>query len=122
MPKRTITALLLSLASISAHAYDNGPQVLACDYQRGAIEDTDICLLTGSGTNQGISWQVFKWQGTLYRHFSSAEKQLEIINTDGDIISTLPVQVETKSCRPGGREASVFTFSNGDYVCLYWPR
>ncbi len=117
--------LLISLTlaigiNFSAKAYDNGPQVLGCDFKFGAREGTDKCLIIGSGMGQGISWVVFEVNKKRYRYDSSSPKQLELLDSANKKIKTHSITNATEQCRPGGREADVYSFDNGDRICLYW--
>jgi hypothetical protein len=117
----SMSASLPALMSASALAYDNGPQVIGCDYKLGKSAGTTKCLIVGSGTNQGVSWLVFEVQGKRFRYSDADEDKIERVNRSGDTLSAQPVERTTGPCRPGGKSADVFEFKNGDRVCLYWP-
>lgn len=117
---RLIPIVLLMLAS-AAQAYDNGPQVIGCDYRFGKKEGVDRCLIAGSGMNQGVSWVVFELQGQRYRYEDDAPDQLTLITGEGKTVATRKVRNHKASCRAGAREADVYQFENGDRICLYWP-
>lgn len=121
-PRLVLCALLvLLLGSPLAQAYDNGPQVVGCDFRLGKSEGVDRCLITGSGTNQGITWVVFELKGQRYRFEDSSPTVLELITPDGKTQSTRKIKNHPGPCRAGGRDADVYQFDNGDRICLYWP-
>jgi hypothetical protein len=108
------------LASGTAIGYDNGPQIVGCDYKLGKAEGTDKCLIVGSGMNQGISWLVFEVKGKRFRYTDSSADSIELIDKSGKAIKNYSVRNSNEQCRPGGKAADVYAFSNGDRVCLYW--
>jgi len=119
--KRFFKVLALSVIFINnAYAYDNGPQVLACDYKLGDIEGTEICLIEGSGVNQGMSWVVFELMKKKYRHYSSSPNKIQHIDSSGKVVAEYPIKNFEGQCRPGGRDADVYEFNNGDRICIYW--
>ncbi len=109
---------LMTWATVSA--YDNGPQVLACDYRFGKSEGTGQCLIVGSGISTGVSWLVFEVKKKRFRYTSSSENEIELINKSGETLKTYAVSNTEGQCRPGGRSADIYDFKNGDRVCLYW--
>jgi hypothetical protein len=117
--------LILTLALVlttfgSAFAYDNGPQTLGCDYKFGKTEGTEMCLIVGSGMNQGISWVVFEVQKKRFRYPGSSADSIELIDKSGKVLAKYQVRNSNGQCRPGGRNADIYDFKNGDRVCLYW--
>ncbi|MDR2208500.1 MAG: hypothetical protein LBE22_05960 [Azoarcus sp.] len=104
----------------AAFAYDNGPQVLGCDYKLGTSEGTGKCLIVGSGMNQGISWIVFEVEGKKFRYDDSSADKIELLDKTDEAIATYSVSRSDAQCRPGGKSADVYAFANGDRVCLYW--
>ncbi|MBL8329702.1 MAG: hypothetical protein JNJ71_12685 [Rubrivivax sp.] len=105
--------------AVSAH--DHGPQVLACDYKLGRSEGTGKCVIHGSGTNQGVTWLVFEVQGKRFRYADSSPNIIERVNRSNRTLSRHAVTQAESVCRPGAKPADVYTFGNGDRVCLYWP-
>jgi hypothetical protein len=103
-----------------ASGYDNGPTMVGCDYKLGKSEGSDKCLIVGSGMNQGISWLVFEVKGKRFRYDDSSSDKIELINKSGKTIKNYAAHNSNEQCRPGGKSADVYTFSNGDRVCLYW--
>ena len=120
MRVRVIGLAVGLVMSSSAVAYDNGPRVVGCDYKIGKNEETDKCLILGSGTNQGISWIVFEVKGKRFRYQYSSPKIIELIGKSGKTLRRQSVRKLEEQCRPGGRDADVYAFSNGDRICLYW--
>lgn len=114
----TISATTTLLPSIST-AYDNGSQTLACDYIFNRQVGTGTCLILGSGMNQGILWVVFEVQNQRFRYYGDAE-MIELLNENNEAIAAYPVTNFFGSCQPGGPDADVYDFANGDRVCLYW--
>lgn len=113
--------MMTSLSMLApAMAYDNGPQVIGCDYKFGKTEGTSKCLIVGSGMNQGISWLVFQVEKKRFRYDDSSPTKIERINKSGNVIATYKVENSSGQCRPGGRTADIYAFSNNDRVCLYW--
>ena len=108
------------LSSTAALAYDNGPQVIGCDYRLGKEESTGQCLIAGSGTNQGISWLVFEVKNKRFRYTSAHENLIEQIDKSGETLAKYAVSNSEAPCRPGGKTADIYKFQNGNYVCLYW--
>jgi len=106
--------------TITVSANDNGPQVIACDYRFADDEGTSTCLIVGSGTNQGISWLVFDVKGKRFRYSDDAPRKMELLDSDNQFLKDYPVTNSYASCRPGGKDADIYTFANGDKVCLYW--
>jgi hypothetical protein len=102
-------------------AADGGPQVLGCDYKFGQSEGTETCLIHGGGMNQGIIWIVFEIKKKRFRYYDSSPHRIELLHTSYKTIATYPVTNTKAHCRPGGRPADVYTFGNGDRVCIYWP-
>ncbi|MEM8637676.1 MAG: hypothetical protein AAGG51_02490 [Cyanobacteria bacterium P01_G01_bin.54] len=119
----TFTALALSIAATlfpsSSIAFDNGSQTLPCDYTFNQQSGTDTCLILGSGMNQGILWVVFEVQNQRFRYYGDSET-IELLNDDYEAIATYPVTNSFGQCTPGGPDADVYDFANGDRVCLYW--
>lgn len=109
------------LAWSAAHGFDNGPQMVGCDYRLGKAAGTDKCLIVGSGMNQGISWLVFQVKGKRFRYTEAAPDSIELIDKSGKTLKRFPAGNSNEQCRPGGRPADVYAFANGDRVCLYWP-
>lgn len=105
---------------VPASAYDNGPQVLACDYKFGKSEGTDKCLIHGSGTNQGITWVVFEVKNKRFRYVDSSPNSIELLNKSNNPTAKYAVTNTNTQCRPGGKDADVYTFRNGDRICIYW--
>ncbi|KOR31557.1 hypothetical protein TI04_00055 [Achromatium sp. WMS2] len=108
--------------STTSLAFDNGPQVLGCDLKFGKREFTDICLITGSGTNQGITWVAFRANGKDFVYSSSEPKVLRLVNANGDTMRKFVIKNRQEQCRPGGINVDVYRFQNGDRICLYWPQ
>ncbi len=104
----------------AVYSYDEGPKAVGCDYSLQGRSTSDICLINGSGMNQGILWITFEVNGQRYRHASSAPETLEKISATGSAIQTYPIRRAEEQCRPGGKAADVFSFRNGDRICLYW--
>ena len=104
----------------AVYGYDDGPKAVGCDYTLQGRSATDICLINGSGMNQGILWVTFEVNGQRYRHASSAPDTLKKINAIGSVIQAYPIRRAEEQCRPGGKVADVFSFQNGDNICLYW--
>jgi len=121
MGVRGIALIMGLLVSGAVFGYDNGPQVVGCDYKLEKIEGTDKCLIVGSGVNQGISWLVFEVKGKRFRYTDDSPDSIELINESGETVQSYSVRNSNEQCRPGGRDADVYAFSNGDRVCLYWP-
>ncbi len=115
----TAFALAVGIAG-GAHAYDSGPKVIGCDYKLGSMEGTDKCLVHGSGTNQGESWSVFEVKKKRFRHVSSAPNKLEQLDARNEPIKTYTIKNSQGQCRPGGADADIYQFNNGDRICLYW--
>ncbi len=113
-------AIVCFAACSAASAYDNGPQKIGCDYKLGAAEGTGQCSVAGSGMNQGISWVVFELKGKRFRYTSSSADRIELIDKAGKTLSSHAVRNADGPCRPGGKAADIYDFSNGDRVCLYW--
>ncbi|PTU30961.1 hypothetical protein [Stenotrophobium rhamnosiphilum] len=109
---------VVSLSSV-AWGYDNGPQTIGCDYKQGKATGTSTCLIVGSGMNQGISWLVFEVNGKRWR-YTDASREIELVNATGATIKQYTVSHSSSQCRPGGKPADVYTFPNGNHVCLYW--
>ena len=109
---------LMTWAIVSA--YDNGPQVLACDYRFGKSEGTGQCLIVGSGISTGVSWLVFEVKKKRFRYSSSSENEIELVNKSGETLKTYAVRNSEGQCRPGGRSAGIYEIKNGYRVCLYW--
>jgi len=107
------------LASGVAWGYDNGPQVIGCDYKLGKAEGTGTCLIVGSGLNQGISWIVFEVNGMRWR-YTDAPSEIELVAKSGETAEKYAISHSNGQCRPGGKPADVYTFPNGARVCLYW--
>ena len=103
-----------------AIAYDNGPQSLACDYSFEKREGTDTCLIVGSETNQGVTWVVFEVLDRRFRYSSAAPDIIEAIDDQATVLDEYPVSNSYGQCRPGGREADIYDFVNGDRICIYW--
>ena len=122
---RAVTVGALALAAFwctpDAQAYDNGAQVIGCDFRLGKEEGTDRCLIVGSGMNQGIGWVVFEVQGRRFRFEDDAPDVIETVSKSGDTLARAQGRNQRMQCRPGGREADAYLFANGDRVCLYWP-
>ena len=108
------------MAYTSVFGYDNGPQILGCDYKLGKVEGTGQCLIVGSGMNQGISWVVFELKNKRFRYSSSSTNSIELINKSGKTLQNYAVNNSDGECRPGGKFADIYEFKNGDRVCLYW--
>lgn len=116
-----IIFILISIIYVSIlYAFDNGPQILACDYKLGDKQGTEMCLIEGSGVNQGISWVVFEISDKKFRYYSTSPNRIEHIDSSYNIVDEYPVTNIKKQCRPGGREADVYEFKNGDRICIYW--
>ena len=113
----TVTSLTLLPKAI---AYDNGPQSLACDYSFEKREGTETCLILGSGTNQGTTWVVFEVAERRFRYYSSTPNTIEQLDEQAEVLAEYPVSNSYGQCRPGGREADIYDFANGDRVCIYW--
>ena len=113
----TVTSLTLLPKAI---AYDNGPQSLACDYSFEKREGTDTCLIVGSGTNQGGTWVVFEVLDRRFRYSSATPEIIEVIDDQGIVLDEYPMSNSYGQCRPGGREADIYDFENGDRICIYW--
>ncbi|MDD3591259.1 MAG: hypothetical protein PHO65_01295 [Sulfurovum sp.] len=119
--KKWIGAIALFVMGLgSAFGYDNGPQTIGCDYKFGENEGTEICLVVGSGMHQGISWVVFKVESKRFRYKNSSPDSIELIDKAGNTIATHQVNHSYDQCRPGGRDADKYVFTNGDRICLYW--
>ncbi|MGZ4969914.1 MAG: hypothetical protein ACXV8W_15355 [Methylobacter sp.] len=119
--KTGVIALTMGLLAFgTAFGYDNGAQIVGCDYKLGKTEGTDKCLIVGSGLNQGISWLVFEVKGKRFRYADSSSDSIELIDKSGKTIKNYSIHNSNEQCRPGGRSADVYAFSNGDRVCLYW--
>lgn len=108
------------LLSFSAKALDNGPKAIGCDFKFGKNEGTEQCLIVGSGMNQGIEWVVFEVDRKRFRYESSSPKQIEYVNRANKRLKMYAVKNERQQCRPGGIDADVYVFENGDRICLYW--
>ncbi len=108
------------LACGSARGNDNGPQTLGCDYRIQGDEGVGTCLVAGSGTNQGITWVVFEVKGRRYRFESSSPESILRVDRVGKVVKKFQGRNSSAQCRAGGPTADVYTFSNGDRVCLYW--
>lgn len=104
----------------SANALDSGPKVIGCDFKFGKSEGTEKCLIVGSGMNQGIEWVVFEINKKRFRYENSSPNQIELINRAGKRIKMHGVKNDRQQCRPGGVDADVYLFENGDRICLYW--
>jgi hypothetical protein len=104
----------------AVYGYDDGPKAVGCDYSLHGRSASDICLINGSGMNQGILWITFEVNGQRYRHASSAPESLKKISATGAVIQAYPIRRAEEQCRPGGKAADVFSFRNGDRICLYW--
>jgi hypothetical protein len=116
-----VLALMAALLSAgTAWAYDNGPQVVGCDYKLGKAEGTDKCLIVGSGMNEGISWLVFEVKGKRFRYTDSSPNSIELISKSGKTVESYAISNSNGQCRPGGQSADIYAFSSGDRVCLYW--
>lgn len=115
-----VLSIVFCFMAYPAFAYDNGPQVLGCDYKLGKAEGTGKCLIAGSGINQGISWLVFEVKGKRYRYSDDSANNIELINKAGKVTATFSVHNSSGQCRPGGKDADIYAISNGDRVCLYW--
>lgn len=102
------------------HAIDNGPQTIACDYKFGNQEGTTTCLIVGSGMNQGIGWSVFEVRGKRFRYSDDFPEKIELLDSENQFMRDYPVTNSYESCRPGGTDADIYSFANGDKVCLYW--
>lgn len=113
-----LTAGLLALGT--ALAFDNGPQVVGCDYKLGKTEGTDLCLIVGSGVNLGMSWLVFEVKGKRFKYTDSVSNSIELIDKSGKTVEIYSIRNSDEQCRPSGNSADVYAFSNGDRVCLYW--
>lgn len=122
MNTRTLlTSFALAIIIVTnVKAFDNGPQIVGCDYKFGNDEGTDICLIIGSGLGQGISWTVFEVKKKRFRHYSSSPNKLELLNSTNKKIKTYSITNRTSHCRPGGKDADVYLFKNNDHICLYW--
>ncbi len=120
MKKWAAVWLSASLTPCLAYGYDNGPQVVGCDYRLGAQAGSDSCLVVGSGMAQGISWVVFEVAGRRYRYSDAASEVLEQVDRAGEVLATYPVRNTSAPCRPGGGEADSYELANGDQICLYW--
>jgi hypothetical protein len=116
----TCFACVLQAALGSAMAFDNGPQIVGCDYRFGKEQGTDSCLIVGSGMGQGISWVVFEVDGKRFRYSTATPKKLSLLDAAGEQKAVFMVTNTTGQCRPGGQDADIYTFANGDRVCLYW--
>ena len=115
------TAFTLAVGLVGvAHAYDAGPKVIGCDYKMGGMEGTDKCLIRGSGTSQGETWSVFEVKKKRFRHVSSAPNKLEQLDASNEPVKTYAIRNSRGQCRPGGADADVYQFNNGDRICLYW--
>lgn len=112
-----LTSLLLS---VSVNALDSGPKSIGCDFRFGKNEGTAQCLIVGSGMNQGIEWIVFEVDQKRFKYESAAPDRIELVNRANNTIKTYSVRNNRDQCRPGGVEADVYLFKNGDRVCLYW--
>ena len=64
---------------------------------------------------------VFELKGQRYRFEDSSKTVLELITPDGKTQSTRKIKNLQGQCRPGGRDADIYQFDNGDRICLYWP-
>ena len=115
-----LTVALFAGACVCAHALDQGPRIMGCDYRFGKDEGVDKCLIVGNGMNQGQSWVVFEVRGRRFRFNDSEPGIIEKISSKGDTLQKLKGRNEQAQCRPGAKEADAYVFSNGDRVCLYW--
>ena len=70
--------------------------------------------------NQGIEWVLFEVLKNKYRYYSSSPNEIELLDVSNNKIKTYNVSKKIEQCRPGGKEAEVYEFENGDRVCLYW--
>ncbi len=122
MNARTICIALSLVGGIvgNAHALDSGPKVIGCDFKFGASQGTDKCLILGSGIGQGESWNVFEVKKKRFRHFSSAPNKLTLLDSANNEVKAYTIQNTRGQCRPGGPEADIYQFNNGDRICLYW--
>ena len=123
MHNKSITSFISIAAialSFSANALDSGPKVIGCDFKLGKHEGTEKCLVVGSGMNQGIEWVVFEINYKRFRYESSSPKQIEYVNRANKRLKLYAVKNERQQCRPGGVDADVYSFENGDRICLYW--
>jgi len=116
----TVSAFLLQGVLSSAMAFDNGPQVVGCDYRFGSAQRTDSCLIVGSGMGQGISWVVFEAGAKRFRYSSASPNKLALLDAASEEKAVFMITNTTGQCRPGGQDADIYAFANGDRVCLYW--
>mgnify|MGYP000851169528 FL=1 len=114
------SALLVLSCTFTANAADHGPQAVGCDYRLGRKHGSGTCLIVGSGTNQGVSWTVFEVDGRRYRYQDNEPQTIVVVDSKGRELKRLKGENSSAPCRPGGKEADVYSFSNGDRVCLYW--
>lgn len=120
--RRGLAVVVLGLASWgTSWAYDNGAQVLDCDYRFGSATGSGRCRIVGSGMNQGVAWVVFEVQGRRFRYLDASEDQLEEVDRAGRTLRSFTIERSSGRCRQGRGSADIYDFERGDQVCLYWP-
>ena len=134
MHKKVATTCVILLSCSSAAAFDNGPQVVGCDYRLNKQSEmqADTCFLPMTGTQMGYTTVIVRpGNSKLFYRFEDNYGSLDStkwrkakIQTgsryDSKSLWSGTFRYSNKQCRPGGANSSVYDLSNGAKFCLYF--